>query len=267
MMHSRSHSWNAVLSFSTAYASTADLVNMAQITDLVALEINNETPVNKNTIAFQEHTSTGMDDSLVHSWLQGVQSSGQFQRLQVLRLYEQKGLTSKVFWMLERFPQLKVVVLYRCEEITRCLNQKLGGSKRALLQNGWLIRRFDHLPSGTQEECIVRHLGPLFSMYRTLKNCGRSDGQGAHPTQTPPSPRCPVLEFAIPHLDYADSDKISRRARYAAKSIFIVTRSGESHPKRQAPVEERQPRDRGKRVMRQQGSKNAMDVLNDFLAM
>ncbi|EPS27729.1 hypothetical protein PDE_02673 [Penicillium oxalicum 114-2] len=262
MMDSSPENWDAVLSMSTAYASISDLVNVTQIKGLVALEINNEKREPIGLVVSNSHISAGMDDNLVHTWLQEVQSTGHLRQLQVLRLYEQKHLTSNIFWMLKGFPQLKLVILYQCPIITRYLNQKIEKSQDAALENDWVIRRFDRFPHESRRDCALKHLGPLLEVYRQI---AESQAQGAE-SQTPLLKPCrSLLEFAIPYPTYDDPEKLQRRAHYAAKSIFIMTRADVSNRKRAPPHEERRPRDHGKRVMRKQRPNDTMDLLAEFL--
>jgi hypothetical protein len=256
--------WRAVLSLSSAYASVADLVDIGNLKNLVALEINSQVYDPSMSARISTREVIELDDGVVRSWAEASQSTESLQNLQVLRIYQQKSLTHHIFWMLEKLPRLKLVVIYQCDKFTREFSNHKARTKHGVQVGGWNAQRLDWLPDGKRTMDGLKFLGPLSQVYEEelgLNNTNR----------TPKAPmlgsNTPMMEFGLPALDFDDPEKENRRARYAAKSIFIFTRETEHNDRKRAPEQIQQPRNTGKRIMKERGGRDMADVLGDFFGM
>lgn len=111
-------SWVTSLNVWTEFARVPELVNLADVTNLVSLEVNTpttplETPGHEN----QEVTT--LNDRILRTWSELAETSGAFQHLRVLRLYGQRDLTGDSFLYLSKLPSLEYCVLALSPRIMR----------------------------------------------------------------------------------------------------------------------------------------------------
>ncbi|KAJ5364234.1 uncharacterized protein N7496_009947 [Penicillium cataractarum] len=255
--------WRAALSLSSAYASVSDLVDLGNLKNLVALEINRRIFDSSFPNNIETRDAIQLDDGVVRSWLDAAQSTGSLQNLQVLRIYQQNSLTHHIIWMLEKLPRLKVVVIHQCGKFTPESSHPKARTKDGVKVAGWNIQRLDWVPEGAKMDAL-KYLGPLLKVYE--------DGLRLKDIEPKPnSPmldsNIPIMEFGLPALACDDLEKEQRRAAYAAKSIFILTRPTGQNDRKRAPQEIQQPRNTGKRIMKERGGRDMADVLGDFLGM
>ncbi|PKY04144.1 hypothetical protein P168DRAFT_327127 [Aspergillus campestris IBT 28561] len=134
-------SWDVVLTVCGAYARVPEMVEMAHVKNLAALEIDSlererglgpapadpETPVAR------------LNDRIVRTWSELVRGSGAFARLRVLRLQHQTELTGAALRYLRGFPALRMVVLYDCPGVV----DLFGGRGGEVIMDGWVVSRTD----------------------------------------------------------------------------------------------------------------------------
>lgn len=255
--------WRAALSLSSVYASVSDLVDLGNLKNLVALEINSRVFDPSLPTNIETRDGIQLDDGVVRSWLDAAQSTGSLQNLQVLRIYQQNSLTHHILWMLEKLPRLKVVVIYQCGRFTQELSHPKARTKHGVQVAGWNIQRLDWVPDGGKTDAL-KYLGPLLKVYEDGLTLKDTDSKPKSPML---HSNIPIMEFGLPALDCDDSEKEQRRAAYAAKSIFILTRTSGLNDRKRAPQEIQQPRNTGKRIMKERGGRDMADVLGDFLGM
>ncbi|OKO93825.1 hypothetical protein PENSUB_12104 [Penicillium subrubescens] len=253
--------WRAVLSLSSAYASVADLVDIGNLKNLVALEINNRVYDPSMSARMSTREVIELDDGVVRSWVEASQSTGSLQNLQVLRIYQQKSLTHHIFWMLEKLPRLKLVVIYQCDKFTQEFINHKARTKHGVQVGGWNAQRLDWLSDGKQNMDALNCLGPILQVYEEGLKLTDTNRTLKAPML---GSNIPIMEFGLPALDCNDPEKEKRRAQYAAKSIFIFTRATEHNDRKRAPEKIQQPRNLGKRIMKERGGRDMADVLGDF---
>ena len=110
-------------------------------------------------------------------------------------------------------------------------------------------------------DALKKRLGPLSQVYGDVLSPKDTDRTLKAPML---DPNTPIMEFGLPALDCDDPEKENRRAQYAAKSIFIFTRATEHSDRKRAPEQIQQPRNTGKRIMKERGGRDMADVLGDF---
>ncbi|PLB36548.1 uncharacterized protein BDW47DRAFT_132741 [Aspergillus candidus] len=131
-------SWDVVLTVCGARARVPEMVEMAHVKNLAALEIDSlerehgeselETPVAR------------LNDRIVRTWSELVRGSGAFARLRVLRLQHQGELTGVALRYLRGFPVLRMVVLYDCPGVVDSSGGR-GGDRGRVVVDGWVVSR------------------------------------------------------------------------------------------------------------------------------
>jgi hypothetical protein len=256
--------WRAALSLSTAYASVSDLVDIGDLKNLVALEINGRISDQNMSANMEPIERTELNDGIVRSWVDVTQSTGSLENLQVLRIYQQNSLTHHIFWMLEKLPRLKLVVIYHCEKFTQEFSHPKARTKNGVQVAGWNAQRYDWLPDGPQKTDALKYLGPLLKVYEE----GLCLKDPDHRRKAPKLDlNIPMIEFGLPALACDEAERERRRAQYAAKSIFLFTRANDYNDRKRAPHEIQQPRNTSKRRMKERGGRDMADVLGDFFGM
>lgn len=256
--------WRAVLSLSSVYASIADLVDIGNLKNLVALEINSRVYDPSMSAKISTREVIELDDGVVRSWAEAAESTKSLQNLQVLRIHQQKSLTHHIFWMLGKLPRLNLVVIYQCNNFTQEFSNHKARTKLGVQVGGWNAQRLDWLPDGQQKMDALKRLRPLSQVYE----------EGLSPKDTNRMLKAPMLgsdtpimEFGLPALDCDDPERENRRAQYAAKSIFLFTRATEQNDRKRAPEHIQQPRNTGKRIMKERRGRDMADVVGDFFGM
>ncbi|KAJ5818667.1 hypothetical protein N7474_004258 [Penicillium riverlandense] len=216
LIKSNAYCWRAILSIETKYASqTSDLLNLASIKNLVALEINNE----RGSLYDEDGNRRFLPEitvGLVRGWIELAQPSGAWQHLRFLRIRCHQELLLAVLRPLLEFPQLQTVVIYDCENISREIHQ-LRKQKQQGPPNieGWEVQRLDWLWRDHGEDVALASLRPLVDMYeaslqKTDNPAGLLD--------------VPILEYQLSEDFYSDPHGVAYRARYKAKQIAVFTR-------------------------------------------
>ena len=129
--------WDVVLTVCGAYAQVPEMVEMAHVKNLAALEIDSlernhelgpdpETPVAR------------LNDRIVRTWSELMRGSGAFARLRVLRLQHQRELTGAALRYLRGFPALQTVVLYDCPGVVDSFGGR-GGDRGLVVVDGWVV--------------------------------------------------------------------------------------------------------------------------------
>ncbi|GAT21655.1 CBS domain-containing protein [Aspergillus luchuensis] len=121
-------SWRTVLSLDPSIARVPDLVEIASIRNLVALEISSPPQTWNNG----ESSGVTLSNRIIRSWNEMQQSSGAFAHLRVLVLSRQCDLSVQIFQYLRDFPSLEIVLAADCGDLTKA-------SKVDFQVDGWLV--------------------------------------------------------------------------------------------------------------------------------
>lgn len=260
--------WRSILSISSSNTSTTDLVWIGNMKNLVALDISAIASRLRKDDPF-DCERFGLGDRIVRSWLEMAQSSGSLQQLRVLRLYHQHEITPQALWMLERLPQLQIVVVYQCQPFIERFQGELEENEEVRC-GGWIARRVDRLLEDPETKMETLHrLGPLLELYESALGAERGCSVDPGLEEKPPmlDPDVPILEYQLP-IDIARecaSDKLELRAKYYGKNVVILTRAPWKGEKRAPAPAQSISGGNGKRVMKDRGVRDMGDLLSQFL--
>ncbi|KAJ6021020.1 hypothetical protein N7540_006524 [Penicillium herquei] len=216
LLNTKECQWRAMLSVSSDLTGNPELVALAQITNLVALEIiqhMNPRPIGRPRPSQMQRAENaprdGISDSVVLSWLELVESQNALQHLRVLRLNNQKLVNWGTFNHLSRLPELQIIILYDCERITRSLERDHGGP---VYHGDWYCMTLTKAMTLNRDACKM--WSPLLELYK-----GSFDADFFHKmgyrVATPPSldRDLPMMEFQLPTVHPAGEDGQARRAQ------------------------------------------------------
>jgi hypothetical protein len=99
----------------TEFARTPELVEIANVKNLCALEVSTTSPA--QTSLGNDVPVAALSDRIVRTWSELAQTCGAFRHLRVLRLYGQQSLTEVVFDYFRLFPSLSVIVAGDCGKL------------------------------------------------------------------------------------------------------------------------------------------------------
>ncbi|CAL5867436.1 uncharacterized protein PFLUO_LOCUS1655 [Penicillium psychrofluorescens] len=246
LIKSNEYRWRAILTMETKYASqTSDLLNLASIKNLVALEINNE----RGSLYDEHGTRRGLPEisvGLVRGWIELAQSSGAWQHLRFLRIRCHQELPPAALRLLLELPQLQTVVIYDSENISREIHQlRKPKQQGSVNMEGWEVQRLDWLWKDHGEDVALASLRPLVDMYNA----------SLQKTETPAGLLdVPILEYQLSDDFYSEPHGVAYRARYKAKQIAVFTRpsvdSKRKMENKRAALRQPQSQPQAKRVMK-----------------
>lgn len=101
---SPSFRWVTFLTLSNITCSRTDLVHLSQFTNLGILNIGKGFKAN----------NTGLDDSMIRTWMRAVVETNAFSMLHVLNCSSQREITAKSFNYLAHFPSLAIINFAHC---------------------------------------------------------------------------------------------------------------------------------------------------------
>ncbi|EED23869.1 conserved hypothetical protein [Talaromyces stipitatus ATCC 10500] len=131
LVKSSSQNWATILNIWTEFARVPELVELADLTNLVSLEVNTSTCPEIPEGHDQEVAS--LNDRILRTWSDLAEAAGAFKHLRVLRLYQQRALTEQAFVYLSKLPSLEYCVLAMCDRMTPKSALKLAKSQ------GWIV--------------------------------------------------------------------------------------------------------------------------------
>jgi hypothetical protein len=110
-------SWVVDLAVCTEYARTPELVEVANVKNIIALEVN--TPLQTLLVLQDEEIEiAALSDRIIRTWSELAGTSGAFKHLRVLKLYGQQNLSGIVFQYFNSFPSLRVCFAAHCRGFT-----------------------------------------------------------------------------------------------------------------------------------------------------
>ncbi|KAL2860896.1 uncharacterized protein BJX67DRAFT_325386 [Aspergillus lucknowensis] len=194
LANSDSLSWRVVLTLAASYARVPELVGVAHIKNLVALEI--ATP---SHLAIPPETTdvpvTALTDRIVRAWSELAQTSEAFQHFQVLVLRQQRELSNVALGYLRALPALEHIVAYECPGIT---SADSGGGV-----NGWTIVEVKSPPPNT-----------LYELYQACAEASSADRLSLRGS--------PILDFQIGQTTSQSSKKIRKKSGNRTNSIATI---------------------------------------------
>ncbi|KAJ5611736.1 hypothetical protein N7528_008841 [Penicillium herquei] len=213
LLDTKECNWRAMLSVSSDLADNPELVALAQMTNLVALEINqhmNPRPIRQAQVQSAEHAPRdGISDSVVLSWLETAESQNTLQHLRVLRLSSQKLVNWRTFTHLSRLPELQIIVLHDCEIITKSLARDKGGP---VYHGDWYCMTLKKAMTLNQEACKM--WAPLLEIYKGSFDADFFHNMGLR-VATPSSldRDLPMMEFQLPTVHPPGEDRQAQGSR------------------------------------------------------
>lgn len=244
LVKSSNDSWATRLNIWTEFARVPELVKLADVTNLVSLEVNTsrDTPE-----LLQDQEVVSLNDRVLRTWSELAKTSGAFKYLRVLRLYHQRELTEQAFCYLSRLPALEYCVLAMCDQMTQ------KSAIKAARSQGWIV--IEDVP----DQEIIR-----FSPLTTSKNLvEETKWRGDRPDGQIPASLAsdiPILEFSVGqrHEKLRDRDIIIMHRKHAHKGYKRSLADSVSSEHDHGQKKTRKP------VMKQRG-KDLSGMLTDFL--
>ncbi|KAL2828742.1 hypothetical protein BDW59DRAFT_43485 [Aspergillus cavernicola] len=237
--------WRVVLSLATSYARVPELVGIADIRNLVALEIAPPSHLGPSSEEV-EIPMTALTDRLVRAWSELAQTAEAFSQFRVLILRHQTALSKVALRYLRALPVLQFVVVYKCDGIASAVS---GGEV-----DGWKIAEAKQFPPET-----------LYEFYQA--SCKGSSGEES-------GVGTPVLDFQIGQKKSPMSDGRANHAH--PHSAIYLQRTALEAPGRVDPEPSTRKR-KGVRVHDGQGerahsrkavmrsrTKDISDMLSEF---
>lgn len=244
LVKSSNDSWATKLNIWTEFARVPELVQLADVTNLISLEVN----TSEDTPEPQVQEVVSLNDRILRTWSELAETSGAFKHLRVLRLYQQRDLTEQSFCYLSRLPALEYCVLAMCDRMTQ------KHAIRAARSQGWAI---------AEEVADLKTIE--FSLLATSRNLvGETKWLGDRLDGEIPaslSSDIPVLEFSVGqrHEKLRDRDIIIMQLRHVHQgNKHGLTQTTSSENDRGAQKKPRKP------VTKQRG-KDLSGILAEFL--
>lgn len=258
LMKSDSFSWGVTLAINTRFARTSELVDMATVRNLLALEIF--TPAQRDT------TDDAMDtpfpkfsDRVLKTWSELAQSSGAFAHLRCLRLFNQDSVTAQGIRYLTSFPALQTVVWRnwpRLDSQRTARNEIEGWDVISMPADS--IRNDEQAPSCRSEDS-------LYHFYRRNHDDEQTDGPAW-------ARDIPILDFQIGQVE----SNTGNGSRSPGATATILKRKPSRLPRTSVADKRKQtaiPTDAGyckkartrTPAMRSRQTKDLSQVLSEFL--
>lgn len=247
--------WGVALTLSTEFARTPELVEIANVKNIVALEIS--TTLSKPQPDQDEDAApvAVLDDRIIRTWSELAQTSGAFRYLRVLRVYHQEKLSPIIFQYFRVFPSLRVLVVQDCRGLTA------ESAKEAAETYGWEVGT--QPPSkDNKEETEIYDSDTVYECYEASDTL--LDGEEPSIDRD-----TPILDF---QLGQAVRGGMNKKARKLKPTVFLrrgpieldVTDAamGKRRLEEAGPPNRKKAR---KPVMKDAGGKDLTGLLAEFL--
>lgn len=251
--------WGVALTLFTPFASTPELVDIANVKNLVALDLT----MSETASASNEETATALDNRIMRTWSEMAGDSSlagetgrAFAHLRVLKIAHQTEVTTTALRYLRAFPSLRHVIICNCPNIIRAFK---NNSSRSI--EGWHLSNSAsagyHSPVSLPDQ-----------LYTEYEKSWEAHSDITDATSSPSLSRdCPILGF-----------QIGREMRQLSRKTFTTLDLVRQHnpeqqeaqeppPKRprQAPSHPGKPPGRSSRSMKERKARDLNSVLNDLL--
>lgn len=262
VVKSDSLSWRAVLTLTPSFARAPELVEIANIKNLVALEIGRPLHLLPTPDNSEPHVA-GLNDRIARTWSELAESSGAFTHLRVLRLYCQPDLSPVGIRYLSALSGLCLIIAHGCPALEFCLKGE------SLDTDGWEVTT---TPQFTVKSCDQME----GSEPRTLYECYQTSFDASserHAIEEGILDRgSPVLNFRIvPEVSQGLGKRASSSTIYFQRKWSPGSRTPEPALKKlklagQSPEETSRSRSGSRKpVMRKRNPRDLRDVLGDFV--
>lgn len=257
LVKSDSLDWGVALALFTPFASTPELVDVASVRNLVALELSMSGTASAST----EETTTALDDRIVRTWSEMAEKSslagedgGAFAHLRVLKISHQTEVTTTTLRYLRAFPSLRHVIICNCPNLVRAFK---NNNSHPIESWGLSNSTEYHPPVSLPDQLYTEYEGSLEA---------NIDGTGTTPS-TSIGRDCPILGF-----------QIGREMRRPSKKAFTKLDLVRQHDPEQQEVQEptaKKPRQaashprrasgRSSRSIKERKARDLNSVLHDLL--
>lgn len=229
--------WGVALTLFTSFASVPELVEIANIKNLVALELNTSSEL--ETFSNEpDLPMTALNDRIVRTW-SDLAASGAFAHLRVVRISHQKQVSPVILRFLRSFPSLRLLVICDCPNVSR------------------LFKKSNKPIEGWQPVDIVAD-DDSDAVHDKLYECYRASFTINEDTK---APDVPILSFQV-------GREMRRSTKTPSFDTIYLARQG--HPEQQEtsePAAKRQkvPGKHSRATMREHKGRNLDSVLQEFL--
>ncbi|PYH82013.1 hypothetical protein BO82DRAFT_334985 [Aspergillus uvarum CBS 121591] len=241
LVKSDSLSWGAILTLAATYARVPDLVGLANIPNLIALEI--ATPLQYEGVEDESDAPmVDLNDRVMRSWSELAQNSAGFANLRVLMLQFQSNISSVTLRYLRDLPALQLLVLNGCRAIP-------AGAAAGFELEGWAVVDMGEVPKSLQ------------SIYQ---NTLQSDG-AEKPTFPVDAPTFSLQVGQTLKVLRATSKQKHRAVGYNPICLRRIKDYAEPPVKKQRTTPDQRPAGPKRAVMKERKLKDLGGLLQDFL--
>lgn len=158
LLKSDSLAWGVILTMFVSCASVPELVEIASVKNIVALELNTSSEL--ETIFNTEigTSVTALNDRIVRTWSELEKSSGAFAHLRVLKISHQRQMSTVSLRYFKSFPSLRYLIIHDCPDLTRPFED--NDNPREI--EGWKPM---HLPKSFRPAPDLSHPDKLYKLY------------------------------------------------------------------------------------------------------
>ncbi|KAH3498753.1 hypothetical protein KXW24_001712 [Aspergillus fumigatus] len=257
-------SWRLVLTLSPSLGRIPELVEIANIKNLVALEIATPLQQVMPMLDSSEPHAAGLNDRIARTWSELAEAPGAFAHLRILRLYCQPDLTPVGIRYLSALPGLRLIIAHGCPN----LKPFLQGEN--LDKDRWEVTTIPKFVIKNSDQLEGSEPLTLYECYQT----------SFHDSSDEPAVEGGIVDRGSPVLDFRivpdGSQGLGKRGCSSSTIYFQRIKASGSRPRDppqkrlkmtgQSP-EETSQRGSGSRkpVMRGRNPRDLRDVLSDFL--
>ncbi|XHG05349.1 hypothetical protein AWENTII_008577 [Aspergillus wentii] len=246
LVKSDSLSWGVALTLANLFARVPELVDIASIKNLVALEI-----ITLSQIATipEETDAAGatLSDRIVRTWSELAQTSAAFSHLRVLRLYNQEDLSKVALRYMDAFPSLRLIIAHDCPHFTSLV--KHG----PIELDGWEVSTISQ-PKKSNEDP---------SEPDTLYECYKTSLMDIETQDQPTLRDTPILDFQVGQINPTRRKKQST-VYLERKKNADSTQEPATKKQKLASTAAKKPKTKGP-VMKDRKAKDLRCLLQDFL--
>ncbi|KAF4183034.1 hypothetical protein CNMCM8694_005022 [Aspergillus lentulus] len=256
-------SWRLVLTLTPSFGRVPELVEIANIKNLVALEITTPLQVMPMLDSSEPHIA-GLNDRITRTWSELAETSGAFTHLRILRLYCQPDLTPVGIRYLSALPGLCLIIAHGCPNLKSFLQGE------GLDKDRWEVTTIPQFVVKESMQLEGSEPPTLYECYQTSFHAG-SEGHAVEEG---------ILDRDSPVLDFRivpeGSQGLGKRGSSSSTIYFQRRKASGSRPPEpplkkvkmgdQSPEKTPRPRSGSRKpVMRERNPRDLRDVLGDFL--
>ncbi|GAQ11135.1 hypothetical protein ALT_8456 [Aspergillus lentulus] len=256
-------SWRLVLTLTPSFGRVPELVEIANIKNLVALEITTPLQVMPMLDSSEPHIA-GLNDRITRTWSELAETSGAFTHLRILRLYRQPDLTPVGIRYLSALPGLCLIIAHGCPNLKSFLQGE------GLDKDRWEVTT---IPQFVVKESMQLEGSEPPTLYECYQTSFRAGSEGHAVEEGILDRDSPVLDFRIVP---EGSPGLGKRGSSSSTIYFQRRKASGSRPPEpplkkvkmggQSPEKTPRPRSGSRKpVMRERNPRDLRDVLGDFL--